>query len=132
LDNALAAPRPGASSNRLRTWLIILTIAAGLALIAAIPAALFGTYMAAFAADAPGTPADAVVNLMLAVWGVSAGYIVLLIAGVAGGWIAYRKRRQRLSFGLSLLAGVPMALVLLTILAFVVYSVILTAIVSIR
>jgi hypothetical protein len=47
---------------------------------------------------------------MVTVWAIAAGYLVLLVAGVLGGWIAYRKRRNRLSFGLSLLAVAPIFL----------------------
>ena len=76
---------------------------------------MFGTYMAAFAADAPGTPADAVVNIMIGVWISGLVFVLLLIAGVVGGWIAYRKRRIGLSFGLSLLTAVPIFLIVAAI-----------------
>jgi len=46
-------------------------------------------------------------------WGAVAVYLTLLVSGVFGGWIAYRKRRNRLSVGLSLLAAVPMLLLVL-------------------
>jgi hypothetical protein len=44
---------------------------------------------------------------------------VLSIAGVVGGWIAYRKRRNRLAVGLSLMAAVPIVLVVVAVVAVV-------------
>jgi hypothetical protein len=102
-----AAPIKAEPAERLRGWLIIVTILAVIGILAAIPSTLFGTYMAAFAADDPSAPKDAVLNIMITVWVIAAGYLVLLVAGVLGGWIAYRKRRNRLSFGLSRLAVAP-------------------------
>jgi hypothetical protein len=48
-----AAPAKAEPSKRLRDWLIIVTILAVIGFLAAIPSTLFGTYMAAFAADDP-------------------------------------------------------------------------------
>ena len=107
----IASQAVTAATRRQRVWMIIVTILAAIGLIAAVPGVMFGTYMAAFAADAPGTPADTVVNIMIGVWIAGLIYVVLLIAGVVGGWIAYRKRRIGLSFGLSLLAAVPIFLI---------------------
>ena len=113
-------------SGRLRLWLIILTVVVALAFVAAIPAAMFATFMAAFAADDPNAPADSAWNLIVTLWAFGAGFYVLLVAGVVGGWIAYRKRRNRLSFGLSLLAAAPILLVLAALVAVVLMNVIWT------
>jgi hypothetical protein len=117
---------PAAPSGRLRLWLIILTVVVALAFVAAIPAAFFATFMGAFAADDANAPADSAWNLMVTLWGFEAGFYVLLVAGVVGGWIAYRKRRNRLSFGLSLLAAAPIMLVLVAVVAVVLMNVIWT------
>lgn len=119
IDAPIASQPPSA---RLRTWLIIVTVLAALGLIAAIPGVLFGTYMAAFAADDPSASTDAVMNIMFTVWAIGGCYVLLLIAGVAGAWIAYRKRRNRLSFGFSLLVAVPIFLILLGLAAIVVIN----------
>lgn len=116
-----------ASNRRLRVWLIVVTILAGLGVLTAAPGVAFGTYMAAFAADDPSAPADAAWNMMLTVWGVGLVYVVLLLGGMIGGWTAYRKRRTRLAFGLSLLAFVPVALIILAITALSVLSAVWTA-----
>ena len=116
-----------APSRRLRTWLIIVTILSVFGLLIAIPATFFGTYMAAFAADDPNATGEDVMSFMVTVWGIAAGYIALIIAGVAGGWIAFRKRRSRLSFGLSLLAAVPILLFVLAVLAVMVVNAAWTA-----
>lgn len=115
------------ASRRLRVWLIAVTIIAAIALVAAIPATLFGTYMSAFAADDPSASADSVLGFMVAVWAFGAGFVALLIAGVVGGWVAYRRRRSRLSFSLSLLAAVPSLLIMCGVLAVVLTSFIWTA-----
>ncbi|HET6846540.1 MAG TPA: hypothetical protein VFH29_06870, partial [Anaerolineales bacterium] len=112
---------------RQKIWMIILTILTVIGILAAVPGVMFGTYMAAFAADAPGTPADSVVNLMIGVWVVGFVYVLLLIAGVVGGWIAYRKRRIGLSLGLSLLAAVPMFLIVAGFIALFVVNAVWTA-----
>src|SRR4030042_2431400 len=85
-----------APSKRLRTWLIIVAILSVFGFLIAIPATFFGTYMAAFAADDPNATGEDVMNFMVTVWGIAGGYIALIIAGVAGGWIAYRQRRSPL------------------------------------
>jgi len=120
-DLARAAP-----SGRLRLWLIILTVIVALAFVAAVPAAFFAIFIGAFAADDPTAPADSAWNLMVTLWTVGVGFYVLLVAGVVGGWIAYRKRRNRLSFGLSLLAAAPIILVLAALVAVVLMNVIWT------
>jgi hypothetical protein len=122
-DSAIERPAP---SQRLRVWLVALTILSVLGLLTAIPAAFFGTYMAAFAADDPNATGEDVIGFMVAVWAIAAGYMALIIAGVAGGWIAYRKRHGRLAFGLSLLAALPILLVILAILALVITNFIWT------
>jgi hypothetical protein len=116
-----SSAKPPASS-RLRIWLILVTVLAVIGILAAIPGAFFATYMAAFAADDPSAPADAAINLMFVLWGIDAGFVVLQLAGVIGGWLAYRKRRNRLSFGLSLLAIVPIALIILAFVLLVVVN----------
>jgi hypothetical protein len=115
------------ASKRLRTWLIIITILSVFAFVAAIPAAFFGTYMAAFAADDPSAPPDAVWNFMVAVWTIFAAYVALIVAGLIGGWLGYRNRRNRLSFWFSMLAAGPILLTILAVIAFVVMSFIWTA-----
>jgi hypothetical protein len=114
-------------SKRLRLWLIVVTIVTVLALIAAVPSTLFATYMAAFAADDPTSTPEGVVGLMTAVWIAAAVFCALLVAGMVGSWIAYRRRRNRLSFWLSLLAFGPILLILLAVLALVVVSSVWTA-----
>src|SRR4030042_5693437 len=106
-----------APSKRLRTWLIIVAILSVFGFLIPIPATFFGPSMAAFAADDPNAQGEDVMNFMVTVWGIAAGYIALIIAGVAGGWIAYRKRRSRLSFGLSLLGALPILLFVGAVLA---------------
>lgn len=130
LEHSTASDRtPAPPSSRLRTWLIVITILSAFGLLVSIPAAFFGTYMAAFAADDPSASPDAVWNFMVVVWGIAAGYIALIAAGVVGSWIAYRKRRSRLSFGLSLLAAVPIALVILAVVGVVLTNIIWSAII---
>jgi hypothetical protein len=114
-------------SRRLRAWLIIVSTITALAMVAGVPATLFATYMAAFAADDPSASSGAVVGMMTAVWALAAGFYVLLIAGISGAWIAYRKRRNRLSFGMSMLAAGPILLIGLAIAAVVVTSFVWTA-----
>jgi len=114
-------------SKRLRVWLIVVTILSVFGLLAAIPAAFFGTYMAAFAADDPSASTDVVWKFIVTVWGLAGGYVLMIAAGVAAAWIAYRKRRNRLSFWLSLLAAIPILLIVLAVLAFVVMSFVWTA-----
>lgn len=109
-------------SKRLRVWLIVVTVLAVIGIVGAIPSVLFGTYMAAFAADDPSATVDAVWQFMLAVWAMGAVYVALLFTGVVGAWIAYRKQRSRLAFGLSLLAAVPIFLILAVIVVIVVVS----------
>jgi hypothetical protein len=115
------------ASRRLRTWLIIVSILSVVGFVAAIPAAFFGTYMSAFAADDPSAPPDAVWNFMVAVWSIFACYVALIVAGVIGGWLAYRNRRNRLSFWFSMLAAGPILLTILAVVAFVVMSFVWTA-----
>lgn len=128
-----AGPNPSSdtarapASRRLRIWLIIVTLLAALGVVAAIPATLFGTYMSAFAADDPSASTSDVLGFMAAVWACGLGFVALLIAGVVGGWVAYRKRRSRLAFRLSLLAAGPLLIILLAVVAFVVTSFIWTA-----
>jgi hypothetical protein len=114
-------------TRRQRVWMIIVTILAVLGLVAAVPGVLFGTYMAAFAADDPSASPDAVWNFMVTVWLIGLAYVVSLIAGVVGGWIAYRKRRLRLSFGLSLLTVVPIFLIIAAVVTVTVVTAIWTA-----
>ena len=109
--------RAPAPSQRLRGWLIVITILSVFGLLVSIPATFFGTYMAAFAADDPTASPDAVWNFMVTVWAIAAGYVALIVAGVVGAWIAYRRRRSRLSFGLSLLAAAPILLLVAGVLA---------------
>jgi len=123
-DASIVKPPP---SKRLRTWLIIVTIISVFGFLAAIPAAFFGTYMAAFAADDPSASADDVWNFMVTVWAIVAGYIALIVAGVVGAWIAYRKRRNRLSFWISLLAAAPILLFVAAIVAVMLMNVLWTA-----
>ena len=113
-------------SSRLRLWLIVLTVIAVLALVAAIPAAFFAMFMAAFAADDPTAPADSAWNLMVTFGAVGVAFYVLQIAGVIGGWIAYRNRRNRLAVGLSLMAAVPVVLVIVAVIAVVVVNTVWT------
>jgi len=115
------------ASKRLRTWLIVVTILSVVGFVAAIPAAFFGTYMSAFAADDPSAPPDAVWNFMVAVWSIFACYVALIVAGLIGGCLAYRNRRNRLSFWFSMLSAGPILLTILAVLAFVIMSFVWTA-----
>ena len=123
----IASQAVSAAARRQRVWMIAVTILAVLGIVSAVPGVMFGTYMSAFAADDPSAPPDAVWNIMVAVWLIGLVYVVLLIAGVVGGWIAYRKRRIGLSFGLSLLTAVPIFLILAAIVAVFVMSAVWTA-----
>jgi hypothetical protein len=123
----IASNAATASTRRLRVWLIVVTVLAGLGLVAAVPGVMFGTYMSAFAADDPSASADAVWHLMLAVWIAGLVYVLLLIGGSIGGWVAFHKRRNRLAFGLSLLAFAPMLLIILAIVALFVLNAAMTA-----
>ena len=107
----IASQAVTAAARRQRVWMIIVTILAVMGLLAAAPGVMFGTYMSAFAADDPSAPADAAWNMMLTVWIIGIAYILLLLIGLVGGWIAYRKRRIALPLGLSLLAAVPIFLI---------------------
>jgi hypothetical protein len=107
--------------------MIVVTVLAVLGLLAAVPGIMFGTYMAAFAADDPSASPDAVWNIMVAVWIVGLVYVLMLIAGLVGGWIAFRKRRIGLSFGLSLLAAVPIFLIIAGFVALYVVNAVWTA-----
>jgi hypothetical protein len=88
---------------------------------------MFGTYMSAFAADDPSAATDAAWNMMLAVWLIGIAYVLLLIAGVVGGWIAYRNRRIGVSLGLSLLAAVPIFLIIAGVVVVIVVNAVWTA-----
>ena len=114
-------------SKPLRVWLIVVSTVTALAFVAGVPATLFATYMAAFAADDPSASSGAVLGLMTVVWAVAAAFYILLIAGISGAWIAYRKRRNRLSFAMSMLAAAPILLIGLAIAAVVVTSFVWTA-----
>ena len=107
------------ASTRLRLWLIVLSVIAAIAVAAAIPAAFLAMFMSAFAADDPNAPADSALNLLVTLGAVGVGFYVLQIAGVVGGWTAYRRRRNRLAFGLSLMAAVPIVLVIVAVVAVV-------------
>jgi hypothetical protein len=123
----IASQAVTAATRRQRVWMIVVTILAVIGILAAVPGVMFGTYMAAFAADDPKASTDAVWNFMLVVWSIGLVYVLLLIAGVVGGWIAYRKRRLGLSFGLSLLTAVPIFLIVAGILAVIVVNTVWTA-----
>lgn len=114
-------------SRALRTWLIVVTIFSVFGFLAAVPAGFFGTYMAAFAADDPNASGEDVIGFMVTVWAITVAYMLLILAGVVGSWIAYRRRKPRLSFGLSLLAAVPIVLIILAVLAVVIINVVWTA-----
>jgi hypothetical protein len=123
----IASQAVSAATRRQRVWMIVVTVLAVLGIVSAVPGVMFGTYMAAFAADDPSASPDAVWNIMVAVWVIGIVYVLLLIAGVVGGWIAFRKRRIGLSFGLSLLTAVPIFLVVAAILAVFVMNAMWTA-----
>jgi len=123
----IASNAATSSAHRLRVWLIAVTVIGVLGILAAAPGVAFGTYMAAFAADDPSAPADAAWNLMLTVWGIGLAYVLLLAGGMIGGWIAFRKHRGRLAFGLSLLTFAPILLVVLAIIALFVFNAVWTA-----
>ena len=123
----IASQAVSTGARRQRNWMIIVTVLAVLGIAAALPGVMFGTYMAAFAADDPSASTDAVWNIMVTVWLIGLAYVLLLLIGVVGGWIAYRKRRLGLSFGLSLLTAVPIFLILASIAALFIVNAIWTA-----
>ena len=100
---------PSAPSG-LRWWLILLTLAA---LLGSLLAAVFGFLInmdTKIEMNPNGDPLvrqDAI-GMRLFAWGGVAVFILLLGAGVLGGWSAFRRRRSRLALGWSLLAAVPM------------------------
>jgi len=128
LTNIEAAHPQSPPSKPLRTWLIVVTVVAAIAFLITLPSVVFSTAMVAgFGGDDPSSSVEDVMGLIAGLWTVSAVYILMLVSGVAGGWIAYRRRRNRLSFGLSLLAAAPIALIVLAILAVVIISFVWTA-----
>ena len=64
-------------------------------------------------ADDPRTTMNQLWQMVGVVWGVAGIFFALLLAGVIGGWVAYRKKRRRLSIGLSMLSVLPIAVLLL-------------------
>jgi hypothetical protein len=105
-----ASDKPGA--NGLLAWLILLTLAALLCSMAAVGFGLLMNMDTQNEMNPNGDPSirqDAIGTRSLA-WGTVVLFILCLSAGVGGGWMAFQRRRGRLSLGLSLLAAVPMFL----------------------
>jgi len=111
-----------ATSRGLLWWLILLSMAA---IVFAGLAGIFGwlinmdTLIEMNPNGDPLVRQDAL-GMRVFFWTGVACYILLLTAGVVGAWIAYRRRRNRMSFGLSLLAAVPIALVIAVFTYFIV------------
>jgi hypothetical protein len=106
----------------LHWWLILLTVIALLCSMAAVGFGLLINMDTRIEMNPNGDPLlrqDAI-GTRLSAWGTIVVFILLLCAGVAGGWLAFQRRRPRLSLGLSLLAGVPMFLAAALFLFFVV------------
>ena len=99
-------------STRLRWWLIALTLAT---LLCALLAVVFGllinmdTKLEMNPRGDPLVRQDAIFFRTFT-WGGVGLFILLLAAGIVGAWRAYARGRSRRSFGLSLLAAVPMVL----------------------
>ena len=107
----MTTPDPG-RPGQLFVWLILLTLAA---LMCTLLALIFGwlvnmdTLIEMNPHGDPLVRQDAM-GMRMFTWSGVAVFMLLLAAGIVGGWVAYQRRRHRLSLGLSLLAGVPMFL----------------------
>jgi uncharacterized SAM-binding protein YcdF (DUF218 family) len=86
---------PAARSKALRRWLATLSF---LALAVTCGAMVMGLLV--------------MVGFRLFAWAGISILILLLAAGTVGAWVAYRKGRNRSSFELSLLAAVPILLLM--------------------
>ena len=100
-----ASPR----SNGLRWWLILLSIAVFFFIVFGL---LFGWAINMDTKYDLNLNADALVRqdavgMRIFAWSGIALFVLMLVGGVIGGWVNFRRRRNRLSFGLSLLAAVP-------------------------
>jgi len=108
-----AASAPGAA---LRWWLIAVTLAAALSVGLSL---IFGWLINLDTQIEVSQTADSLVQANAAgfrafAWIGIATFVVLMTSGVAGAWMAFRRGRSRLSFGISWLAAGPMlALVIL-------------------
>ena len=101
-----------AAANALRTWLILLTLAA---LLAGGLAVIFGLLINMETEIEMNPNGDAAVRqdaigLRLFAWSAAAAFVFLLAAGVVGGWRARKRQRPLLAIGLSLIAAVPIFL----------------------
>lgn len=108
--------------NSLLAWLILLTIAALLCSLVAVVFGLLINMDTQLEMNPRGDPLvrqDAIGTRIFA-WAAVVVFILLLCAGVAGGWLSFRQGRARRSIGLSLLAAVPIFLSAALFLFFVV------------
>ena len=99
----------------LRRWLMLLSLASAILAVAAVIFGLLVNLDTRIEMNPIGDPLvrqDAV-GFRLFAWGGIALFIALLATGVAGSWIAYARRRIRLSLGLSFIAAAPMVLICL-------------------
>ncbi len=97
-------------SRPLRVWLILLTIASSITCLLIGLGAAFISAISLYFLDSPDFNNQMFFTLQAALW---AGTIILtafLMVGVAGGWRAFRKNRNRLALGLSLFALLPIGL----------------------
>jgi uncharacterized BrkB/YihY/UPF0761 family membrane protein len=100
-------------SKGLRTWLILLTVVVILVALLGVIIGVLINMDTKIEMNPNGDPLvrqDAI-EFRLFAWGSIALFLLLLTAGLVGGWIAYRRRRHRTSFLLSLLTAVPVLLV---------------------
>jgi MFS family permease len=109
LEAALQRPSGPArpSQKSLRVWLTVVTAAAVVVCLLGIPVTLVAAGSVFFAADDPRTTMQDIWRLQAWVWGAAALFFGLLLGGVVGGWLAYRRGNRRLSLGLSLVGAAP-------------------------
>jgi hypothetical protein len=104
-----------ATSGRLRRWLIALTLAAVLFSSFAVIFGFLINMDTKIEMNPRGDPIirrDAI-GLRIFAWTTVTIYVLLLAGGVVGGWTAYSRRLNRRSFGLSLMAAVPILLLII-------------------
>ena len=109
-----------APSRSLRAWLILVSVVAVLIVGLAVIFGLLVNMDTRIEMNPNGDPLirrDAIGTRLFA-WSGIALFILLQAGAVIGGWEAYRKRRARLSFGLSLLTAAPAFLCALATLVF--------------
>ena len=105
---------PEAGSRVLPRWLALLSVAS---LVAACASVIMGLLVMMDTQIEMNPHGDALVRqdafeFRVFAWGAVSILILLLATGSVGGWVAYRRKRNRLSFRLSLVAAVPVLLLI--------------------